>query len=178
MPVPVEIAFKNLEHSDAVEAAIRKRCARLDRFAGDLIRCKVTVAAPHKHHAHGNTYHVSVDLHMPGAEVVVNRDPGKDHAHEDVYVAIRDAVDAAVRRIEDHARVRRGKVKRHEAPAHGRVAELHPGAHFGRITTPDGRLVYFHANSLVNGRFEENGAIRPRLAEFEEKYMNMATASA
>jgi cold shock CspA family protein len=155
MQVPLQVVFKNLEHSDAVEAAIREQSGRLERFAGDLISCKVTVAAPHRHHHKGNTYHVSVDLHVPGAEIVVNRDPGRNHAHEDVYVAIRDAMNAAARRLEDHARIGRGKVKRHEPPAHGRVAELHPDEDYGRIASPDGRSIYFHRNSLLDSRLED-----------------------
>ncbi|HEV3242661.1 MAG TPA: hypothetical protein VGY14_05390 [Methyloceanibacter sp.] len=37
----------------------------------------------------------------------------KNQAHEDVYVAIRDSFDAAVRQLEDHARRLRGDVKSH-----------------------------------------------------------------
>ena len=36
-----------------------------------------------------------------------------NHAHDDVYVAIRDAFDAAVRQVEDHARRMRGDTKTH-----------------------------------------------------------------
>ncbi|MGZ5863734.1 MAG: HPF/RaiA family ribosome-associated protein [Methyloceanibacter sp.] len=36
-----------------------------------------------------------------------------NHAHEDVYVAIRDAFDAAVRQVEDHVRRMRGDTKTH-----------------------------------------------------------------
>jgi hypothetical protein len=50
---------------------------------------------------------------VPGKDVVVDRAGSLDHAHEDVYVAIRDAFDAAARRLEDHARKMRGDVKNH-----------------------------------------------------------------
>ncbi|MGB1548585.1 MAG: HPF/RaiA family ribosome-associated protein, partial [Alphaproteobacteria bacterium] len=40
----------------------------------------------------------------PGKELVVTHSGPKDHAHEDVYVAIRDAFGAAARQLEDHAR--------------------------------------------------------------------------
>jgi hypothetical protein len=43
-------------------------------------------------------------MHVPGAALVINRDPGQDQAHEDVYVAMRDAFDAAERRLEDYVR--------------------------------------------------------------------------
>jgi len=35
---------------------------------------------------------------------VIGREPTQHHAHEDVYVAIRDAFDAAKRQLEDYVR--------------------------------------------------------------------------
>lgn len=115
----------------------------------------VTVEAPHKHHGKGNLYRVAVDLHIPGAEIVANRDPGRNHAHEDVYVAVRDALNAAARQLQDRVRVQRGKVKAHEAPPRGIVSELHPDEDYGRIAAPDGRSIYFHRNSVIGARLEE-----------------------
>lgn len=34
-------------------------------------------------------------------------------------------------------------------PPHGRIVELYPAEDYGRIQTPDGRLIYFHRNSVV-----------------------------
>jgi ribosomal subunit interface protein len=152
---PLEIEFRNIDRSDFVEDAVRQRCSKLERFAPHVMRCKVTIAAPHRQHNKGNLYHVSIDLHVPGTEIVVNRDPGKDHAHEDVYVAIRDAVEAAARQLQDYVRVRRGKVKSHATPPHGTVSELHPDHDFGRIAASDGRQIYFHRNSLLNATLEQ-----------------------
>jgi hypothetical protein len=50
---------------------------------------------------------------VPGKDVVVDRAKPIDHAHEDVYVAVRDAFDAAVRRLEDQTRKMRGSVETH-----------------------------------------------------------------
>ena len=115
--VPLQIVFRNMDKSLAVERAVEDRIMKLERFAHDIIRCKVTVEAPHKHHTKGNLYHVTVDLHLPGAEIIVNRDPSENHAHEDIYVAIRDAVNAANRQMQDYVRMRRTNVKRHEQSA-------------------------------------------------------------
>jgi cold shock CspA family protein len=99
----------------------------------------------------------------------VTRSGPKDHAHEDVYVAIRDAFDAAVRRLEDHVRERRGKVKTHEEPLHGTVRMVDPAGGFGFIETPQGE-VYFHRNSVVEGdfaRLEPGAEVRLEVAERE-----------
>jgi cold shock CspA family protein/ribosome-associated translation inhibitor RaiA len=155
MQVPLEIVFHNCDRSPAVEAAVRERAAKLERLANGITSCRVTVEAPHKHHQQGNLYTVRVDLRYPGGEAVVNRSPGVNHAHEDVYVALRDAFKAARRQLQDRLRVRRGDVKVRETPPHGRIAHIDLGQGAGHIATPDGREVYFHRNSVVNASFDK-----------------------
>ena len=107
MQQPLRITFREMESSPAIEADIRTKAEALDRFADDIIGCHVVVEAPHRHHHRGRVYHVRIDIKVSGAEIVVSRDPADNHAHEDVYVAIRDAFDAARRQLEDHVRRRR-----------------------------------------------------------------------
>ena len=104
MQVPVEIVFHNVDRSPAVEAAVRERVAKLEQFSASITSCRVTVEAPHRHHQQGNLFAVRVDLHFPVGEAVVNRSPSENHAHEDVYVALRDAFKAARRQLQDHER--------------------------------------------------------------------------
>jgi len=152
--MPLEIVFHNIDRSPAVEAAVRERAEKLERFADNITSCRVTVEAPHKNHQQGNLYTVRVDLRFPGGEVVANRAPAEHHAHEDVYVAVRDAFKAARRQLQDRQRIRRGDVKPHTPPPHGRIASVDRERGSGRIETHDGREVFFHRNSVLNGRFE------------------------
>jgi ribosomal subunit interface protein len=154
MQVPLEIVFHNVDHSPALEAAVRERAAKLEQFADEITSCRVAVEAPHKNHQQGNLYTVRVDLRFPGGEVVANRSPSAHHAHEDVYVALRDAFKAVRRQLQDRQRIRRGDVKPHEPPPHGRIARVDLERGSGQIATPDGREIFFHRNSLLNGRFE------------------------
>jgi len=153
--IPVEISFRNLDRSDALERYIHERADKLERFCAEISRCRVMVEAPHKHHRKGKIYHVRVDITVPGQEIVVKRDPAKHHAHEDIHVVVGDVFKAAGRQLEDYARLRRGQVKQHGVPPHGRIVELHPGEDYGRLETPGGRLVYFHRNSLLNAEFHQ-----------------------
>ncbi|HIC82219.1 MAG TPA: HPF/RaiA family ribosome-associated protein, partial [Kiloniellaceae bacterium] len=108
----------------------------------------------------------------PGSQIVVNRNPKEKRSHEDVYVAVRDAFDAARRRLEDHARRKAGKVKAHAVPPHGRVVRLFPYEGYGFIQTAEGQEVYFHRNSLVDADFDklETGQeVRLVLAEGESE---------
>jgi ribosomal subunit interface protein len=153
MKLPLEVTFRNLTRSEAVETSVREHAERLDRYCSDIMSCRVVVEASHKHHHKGNLYAVRVDLTVPDAEIVASRTPGDDHAHEDVYVAVRDAFEAVRRQVEDYTRKRRGDVKAHEPPARGRVVEIFPEAGYGTIEAGDGRLLYFHENSVLGGGF-------------------------
>jgi ribosomal subunit interface protein len=115
MPIqPVQIVFQNLDPSAAIEAAIRERAEKLDRFYDRIMNCRVVVEVPHKRHRQGKLYTVRIEVTVPDETLLVTRDPAQDHAHEDVYVSIRDAFDAMRRQLEEYARQRRGEVKRRQ----------------------------------------------------------------
>lgn len=154
MQSQLQITFRGMEPSDAVEAKIREKVEWLERFYAHLMRCHVVVEAPHQHSRQGNLYHVSIELTIPGAApITIGRAHHDEHEHEDVYVAIRDAFAAARRHLQDRVRRLRGQVKLHEVPLHGRVVRK-VGDDHGFIETPDGLDVYFHANALTEGDFE------------------------
>src|SRR3546814_13849846 len=113
------------------------------------------IEAISRQHVKGNLFHVNIEVGVPGKQVMVDRNSGKSHAHEDIYVALRDAFNAARRRLEDHSRKRSGRVKTHEVPPHGQLARLFGHEGYGFIETPDGREIYFPKNSLVVAEFEK-----------------------
>lgn len=111
--LPLQITFRDMTPSDAVRARIAKRVEELAQFHPRIMSCRVVLRAPHRHQTKGRLYSVRIDLKVPRREIVINREPSVRHAHEDIYVAIRDAFDALVRRLEDTSRRRRGDVKTH-----------------------------------------------------------------
>lgn len=155
MQVPLEVYFHNVDRSEAVEAEARARAAELERFAPEIISCRVTIEAPHRRSRKGEVYRVAVNVRVPGGEIFAGREKPDNPAHEDVYIAMRDAFDAARRQLQDWVRVARGKVKAREGPPHGRISELHPEQDYGRIATLDGRDIYFHRHSLIDADFAD-----------------------
>ncbi len=103
MQVPVHISFQEMEASEAVEAAIKDKVAKLEKIFNRITSCKVTVAIPHRHQHQGNHFNVRIDLSVPGAELVVNRDPVNRASHEDCYVAIHEAFNAAKKQLKTYA---------------------------------------------------------------------------
>ncbi len=168
MKLPLQITFRHMPPSPAIEENIREKAAKLDELHDGIIGCRVAVEAPHRHHHKGKAYVVRIDLTVPGGELVINREPkrlipkkaqgdgeidkdfaeshepSKHAAHEDLYVAIRDAFNAAGRKLQDHARRRRGEVKIHEPAATARVTKLFPFEDYGFLETSDGRELFFH----------------------------------
>lgn len=166
MKLPLQITFRNVDRSDAVEAKIRERAEKLEMYHRYIMSCRVSVEGQHKHHQQGNLLHIRVDVKVPGRELVASREPDEHHAYEDVYVAIRDVFDAMKRQLDEYAHQQQREVKFHEVPAHGTIAELHPEQDYGRIEMPDGRLVYFHRNALAGGDFDQLAiGARVRLSE-------------
>ena len=172
MELPVQITFRNMESSGAVEARIREEVAKLEEFYDRLIGCRVVVEMPHQHRQRGKRFHLRLDLTVPGGEIVINQAPSLHSSiqqtagtrrikgqevgtpYKDLYVVIRDAFSAARRRLQDHARRRQGAVKYHEPALHARVSRVFPEAGYGFLETPDGVEVYFHRNSVLNDGFE------------------------
>lgn len=99
MRTPPKITMRHMPQSEALEARILKKVAKLEEFHPEIISCAVAVEEERRHQQQGRLFKVRVVVHAPEREVVVNRDHD-----EDPYVAVRDAFDAAQRQLEDRAR--------------------------------------------------------------------------
>jgi cold shock CspA family protein/ribosome-associated translation inhibitor RaiA len=154
MAMNVEASFWGMQTSLSAEAQLRERAAELEQFSDRICACRVMLEATHRHHRSGTIYCVSADLALPGGKIVANREPGKDHAREDMHVAIRDAFDAARRRLQDHRRRMEGEVKEHPAATTGRIVRLFADRGYGFLVTDAGDEVYLHRNCVNGGGFD------------------------
>ena len=102
MSLPLQVTFRQMSASPFLRARIEERAERLLRFYDRILGCRVVVEAPHRRHHKGKLYTIIVELTLPGTCLTCHRNPGEHHAHEDVYVALHDAFDAAERRLRDY----------------------------------------------------------------------------
>ena len=117
MPLPLQITFRNMEPSPSLEARIRELAAKLEKFSQQMLRCQIVVEAPHhQHHEQGALFDFQIDIAVPGKEIVIGHTHTRNPAHENAYIALRDAFRAARRQLQDYERVRRQEVKRHSQP--------------------------------------------------------------
>ncbi|MBE0575760.1 MAG: HPF/RaiA family ribosome-associated protein [Desulfuromonadales bacterium] len=155
MQIPLQLTFRNMNASESLESYIRKRVEKLDDFSETLVSCRVVVEAPHKHQHKGRLYQARIDISLPGKTFAASSEQNLNQAHEDVYVAVRDAFDAVQRQMQESIYRQKGHIKRHEAVPYGRISELHPEGDFGRILSAEGKDIYFHRNSLLHADFDE-----------------------
>ncbi len=154
MQTELQLRWHNVDPSEAVAAHVRDEVVRLERLWDRIAGCAVTLEAPSRHHRRsGAQYRVRIEVSVPRGRIVVGRDPPKTWAHGDLYLAVKGAFREAQRQLADHVRRLDARVKAHAAPAVATVARLMPREGYGFLRTADGREIYFHERSVLDGGF-------------------------
>jgi ribosomal subunit interface protein len=152
---PIQVTYRDFEPTEALTEYIHKRAQKLDHVHDRLTSCRVVVETPHRHHKHGDRYHVRVDLTLPGGELVVGSKPSANGTREDVYACIDDVFDDAVHALKEHLR-KHGEERRHrhEGATHGRVVKLFSYEGYGFLESKEGVEIYFHKNAVLHHGFD------------------------
>lgn len=128
-PLPL-ITYRGLAGIDWLNADIERRAARLARYYPMIATCRLAVGFANKRHENGNRYHIRIDVTVPGERIVVSHEAKLggsertdataatkrmelDRGRRHVTVAVREAFDAARRRLQDYRRRQVGAVKAH-----------------------------------------------------------------
>ena len=115
-----QITFHGLKPSEDLRQEIGDRIRWLEQFYPQLMACRVRLQVPHRHRGHGRHMHVHIEMTVRGRPpLVITHEPSlqpslKDAAapatrkrdevgalHRYARVAIREAFDAARRRLQD-----------------------------------------------------------------------------
>lgn len=155
MQTPVNLEIQGLNVSAHLRDLIERNLGKLERFYGRITACNVAIRAPNLHHRKGEGYFVTIRLALPDRQdVIVNPPPdGFDRRQADVTFAINDAFKRADRQLRHRASRLKGRPTVREVPPTGKVVRLDED--FGFLETQDGQEVYFHANSVVGGKFAQ-----------------------
>ena len=161
MQVPLEIAFHNLEKIDWAEEEIRDHVARLEEIYDRVISCRVRVDKRATNANDTIPPVVRIEITVPGnKDIVVAHEPDRlqrKFQRPDLHNAINEAFRIAERQLSEFKEQLKDYVKGGQHAAgkdlRGQVAEMRPGEDFGFLMTPDGRLLYFHRNSVLSGDF-------------------------
>src|SRR5262249_16566299 len=124
MRTPVEIHFHGIEKSAAIEERVREKMSKIDKHFGRMTRCRVVLEAPHRSPQKPKVYQIKIEISLPRRKpIVVRHERSGAHANEELPLAIRDAFEAALRRIDDiGGQLTRTKLERgrRRPPADGR----------------------------------------------------------
>jgi len=176
MTINLQIAYRDFDPPLLAEERIRERVEKLERLYPRMIALHIVAEqVQHRHHK-GKLYRFRLDAVMPGKEIAVTHGNADKHAHEDFFVAMRDSFNSLERSLKTFTEKQDLDVKVHDVPPHGRVKTIFPD--YGFIETPDGLEIYFHANSVADGRFEDldvGAEVRFSVAEKESDKGPQAT---
>lgn len=164
MLIPLEISTRWVDLSPPLEAELRKRAQKLERYYNRITSCRIAVERPTgNHHQEGGPFRVRLDITVPGSELVADKEA------QEVFAAVREAFDAAERQVESFAERQRGYVKAPAESPEGRVIRIFAEEGFGFIAAEDGREVYFHRNAVLDPPGFENLAVGARVRFAEEQ---------
>ena len=112
MQMPLQLTLRSMAHSDALAVYVRRRADRLERASARIISCHVVVELVDRHHRHGNRYRVTVNVAVPGHEIIVSHVPSDERRIGTAGAATSRAFDEVDQQLEHW--VGRQREDRHE----------------------------------------------------------------
>jgi cold shock CspA family protein len=169
---PVQVTFRNIEDRAGLDDYVQKEVATLERFYSRISSCRVVVERPQRATS-SKLFHVRIDLGVPNEELVVKHIPSLHGTLQDLQTqksrrearsvlghrnpkrAIHEAFQEMGRQLQDYARRQEGAVKAKQPMQEATVKEILPTEGYGFLETDDGRAVYFHQASVLDGHFPQ-----------------------
>jgi putative sigma-54 modulation protein len=117
MQLPVNITYRGIDKSEAIDQLVLEKAARLEKFCDHINRCDVVIEQPNHAHHKGNPFRVRIDLTVSGGHELIAEEKETDNgaAHEALYKGINDAfktMERELRRVVDK--------QRHDVKTHAR----------------------------------------------------------
>jgi cold shock CspA family protein/ribosome-associated translation inhibitor RaiA len=154
MQEPLQIAFRNMATSPALERRVRELFGRLERYYDGIISARIVIEAPHKQPPR-STLGVSISIGVPGRDIVVKREQRLHQAGDHNVGVLTEAFEAAARQVEEYSRIRRREVKALEPERqHARIVQLYPEQDYGFIETREHQNLYFHRAVVRADQFD------------------------
>jgi len=104
MTTPVEIHFHGIEKSEAIEQRVREKVAKLKKLFERMTSCRVGIEVPQRTAQRPKVYQIKIEIGVPRRRpIVVSHERVGSHANEELGLAIRDAFEAALRKVDGTA---------------------------------------------------------------------------
>lgn len=157
MDVPIEISFKDIEKSEALEGLIREKIAKLEQFHSHVVSCRVVVFIPHHRSVEPQPIAISVEVALPGSKMIVAKaEDNRESGRGGNAVLVSTVFDKVLRQIKDENRIMQGEVKAHaSAGTTGRIARLFPEQNYGFVEVVGSPDLYFTRNAVQDGDYDD-----------------------
>lgn len=155
---PLQIVFRNTGHPAFLAGHIRERVQHLERFYSHIIGCRVVVEAAHRSFvAARKPLIISVEIEVPGRPKIVARSEAvRQGAKRASSAALNQVFEAVQRKLEELAKILKGRVKKHEGAVEtGVVARIFPEENDGFVDVKGAPDLDFPRNGLVKGDFDD-----------------------
>ena len=114
MQLPVNITYRGVDKSEAIDHLVLEKAARLEKFCDHINRCDVAIEQPNHAHQKGNPFRVRLDVTVPPGHELVADEKGTDNGS---YAPLEKVVHDAFKTMERELR-RLVDKQRHEVKTH------------------------------------------------------------
>jgi ribosomal subunit interface protein len=108
MQLPVNITYRGIDKSEAIDQLVLDKAARLDKFCDHINRCDVAIEQPNHAHHKGNLFRVRIDVTVAGGhELVADEKETNNGGHDSLAKAVNGAfktMERELRRVVDKQR--------------------------------------------------------------------------
>jgi len=114
MQLPINITYRGVEKSEAIENFVLEKAARLEKFCDHINRCDVAIEQPNHAHQKGNPFRVRIDVTVPpGHELIADEKQMDNGAHQPLTKVIHDAFKTMERQLRHLVEKQHHEVKTH-----------------------------------------------------------------
>lgn len=159
MKVPLEVTYRGVEKSEAIDNLIHEKVAKLERVCNYINSCHVAVEKDHDRPSSGSPYRVRIDITLPPShELFAESNPADQNQYVELDTLVRDAFSKAERQLKDQKQLQRdhdiSKTHTGADATEALVVRVFPEDGYGFIKALNGEDIYFHRNSVLHGDFD------------------------
>jgi len=93
MKSAVDVVYRDMNSSAALNEAITKKIEKLNRYTDQIIHSRIVLDTPHNHKHKGKQFRASLEIDLKGSPIAITQD------NESIHLAVRDAFNSAERKI-------------------------------------------------------------------------------
>lgn len=93
MKSAVDVVYRDLASSTAINETITKKIEKLNRYTDQIVHSRIVLDTPHNHKHKGKQFRASLEIDLKGSPIAITQD------NESIHLAIRDAFITAERKI-------------------------------------------------------------------------------